>query len=101
MNHKKKEAWKIIVGIVSILYIIFMWVKKDIVGIYNTMPQEQIIPLITTTVLVTLAKIIVLAVIIFFVKWVVKPIHFTIMTELSFILVVITKNLCYTQIILK
>ena len=74
MNTKKKEPWKIIVGIVSILYIIFMWVKKDIVGIYNTMPQEQILPLITTTVLVTLAKVVVLAVIIFFVKWVLSKI---------------------------
>ena len=48
-----KEPWRIIVGIASIAYIVFMWVKKDIVSIYTTMPQEQIVPLIATTVAVS------------------------------------------------
>ena len=59
-NNKKKETWRIIVGIIAIGYIIFMWVKKDIVSIYTTMPQEEIIPLIVTTMAVSLIKVAVL-----------------------------------------
>lgn len=39
-DHKHREPWRIIVGILSIVYIIFMWIKKDIVSVYATMPQE-------------------------------------------------------------
>lgn len=67
---KKTERWRIIVGIVSILYILFMWMQKDIADIYSTMPAEQVIPLIVTTVGVTLAKVAVLAVVVLLVKWV-------------------------------
>ena len=59
-NSKKKEPWRIIVGIIAIGYIIFMWVKKDIVSIYTTMPQEEIIPLIVTTMAVSFIKVAVL-----------------------------------------
>ena len=59
-NNKKKETWRIIVGIIAIGYIIFMWVKKDIVSIYTTMPQEEIIPLIVTTMAVSFIKVAVL-----------------------------------------
>ncbi len=59
-NNKKIEPWRIIVGIIAIGYIIFMWVKKDIVSIYATMPQEEVIPLIVTTMAVSLIKVAVL-----------------------------------------
>ena len=59
-NNKKKEPWRIIVGIIAVGYIIFMWVKKDIVSIYTTMPQEEIIPLIVTTMAVSFIKVAVL-----------------------------------------
>ena len=70
MKRNKKEPWRIVAGILSILYIIFMWIKKDIANIYATMPQEQIVPLVTTTILVTLVKVVVLTGIILLVKWV-------------------------------
>lgn len=59
-NNKKKETWRIIVGIIAVGYIIFMWVKKDIVSIYATMPQEEVIPLIVTTMAVSFIKVAVL-----------------------------------------
>ena len=59
-NNKKKETWRIIVGIIAVGYIIFMWVKKDIVSIYATMPQEEVIPLIVATMAVSLIKVAVL-----------------------------------------
>ena len=37
---KKIEPWRIVVFIVSIAFIAFMWVKKDIAKIYAAMPRE-------------------------------------------------------------
>ena len=51
MNNKnKKEPWRVIVFIISMLFIAFMWVKNDVVSIYATMPEEQVVPLIATTI---------------------------------------------------
>ena len=68
-NKKKKEPWRIIVGIIAILYIIYMWMKKDIVSIYTTMPQGEVVPLIVTTVAVSLIKVGVIAGGILLMKW--------------------------------
>lgn len=54
---KKTELWRVIAFILSILFIAIMWAKKDIVEIYTTMPQEQIVPLIFTTVAVSVIKV--------------------------------------------
>ena len=68
-NKNKREPWRIVVGIIAIVYILFMWVKKDIVSIYATMPQEEVIPLIVTTVVVSLVKVAVITVGIMLIKW--------------------------------
>ncbi len=68
----KKEPWRIVVGIMSILFIIFMWVRKDILTIYATMPKEQIVPMIATTVAVSLLKVAIITAAILLVKWLVK-----------------------------
>ena len=75
MSRKKKEPWRIVVGIISIVFIVFMWAKKDIILIYTTMPQEQILPLIVTTIAVSLLKVAVIAGTIFLVKWIVSKIR--------------------------
>ena len=69
-----KEPGRIIVGIASIAYIVFMWVKKDIVSIYTTMPQEQIVPLIATTVAVSIFKVSLIACAILLLKWIIGKI---------------------------
>lgn len=73
MNNKK-EPWKIILGILSIVFIIFMWVKKDIVTIYSTMPKDQVFPMIVTTIAVTLVKVLLISALILLVKWTVGKI---------------------------
>ena len=70
MNNGKKEPWRIIVGIVSVAYIIFLWIKKDIADIYATMPAEQVVPLVATTVAVPFLKVAVLAGVILLLKWI-------------------------------
>ncbi len=73
-NKKQKEPWRIVVFIISVLFIAFMWVKNDIVSIYTTMPKEQVIPLIATTVLVSLIKVAAIAGGILLIKWIVSKI---------------------------
>jgi hypothetical protein len=69
MTTPKKEPWRIIVGIAAIIYIVFLWVKKDIAAIYASMPPEQVAPMILTTLAVSLVKVIVLTGGILLLKW--------------------------------
>ena len=60
------------VFILAIAFIVFMWIKKDIVEIYATMPSEQIAPLIVTTIAVSLLKVVAFAGVILLMKWIIK-----------------------------
>ncbi len=60
-NKKNIEVWRILIFVVSALFIGIMWVKNDIVSIYTTMPPEHIISMIATTVMITLIKVVVIA----------------------------------------
>ena len=73
-NKRKREPWRIIVFIISILYIAFMWVKNDVVSIYATMPEEQVVPLIATTISVSLIKVAAIAGGVLLIKWIVGKI---------------------------
>lgn len=74
MKSWKKEPWRIAVGVISILFIVFMWVKKDIVAIYQTAPKEQLIPMLVTTVAVSLLKVGLIAGVVFLVKLILERI---------------------------
>ena len=71
MENKKKEPWRIILGTVSIVIIVFLWVKKDIVGIIATTSGEEVLPLIVTTVAVTLVKVGLITGGILLIKWII------------------------------
>ena len=73
-NNKKKEPWRIVIGIISVVFIVGMWVSKDIAAIYTTMPKEQIVPLIATTILVSLIKVAAIAGGILLIKWIISKI---------------------------
>ena len=70
----KIDWWRIILGSISILAIIFMWARKDIVHIYSTMPSDQIAPLIITTILVTILKVGAIAGTVFLIGFIVNKI---------------------------
>ena len=74
-GNKKRESWRIVVFIISGMFIVLMWVKKDIVTIYTTMPREQVVPLIVTTVAVSLLKVVALAGGILLIKWIIGKIR--------------------------
>ena len=71
-TNRKKEPWRIVVGIIAIAYIVYMWVKKDILTIYATMPKEQVAPLLATTIAVSLIKVVAIAGGILLIKWLIR-----------------------------
>ena len=72
---KKIQPWRIVAFILSLLFILFMWVRKDIIEIYKTMPSEQIAPLILTTVAVSLLKVGVIAGVILLIRWLIQRVN--------------------------
>ena len=70
-NKKKREPWRIVVGVIAISYTVFMWIKKDIMAIYASMPAEQVAPMIATTIAVSLLKVAAMAGGILLIKWIV------------------------------
>lgn len=57
----KKEPWRIIVGIISIVFIMGMWMKKGI-------SIDMSLPLLVTTLTVTFSKVLLFVGIILFVR---------------------------------
>lgn len=73
-KNRRKVPWRKILGIISICYIILMWTKTDIFSVYTTISQEEIIPLIVMTVIVSLIKVAVITGGILLVKWLIKKV---------------------------
>ena len=71
MKGQKREPWRIIVAIIAIAFIIYMWIEKDIVAIYSSMPAEEAFPLAVTTVAVSLLKVVLMTGGILIIKWIV------------------------------
>ena len=69
-QNKKTEPWRIVVFILAIAFIVFMWGKKDVAAIYATMPEEDIAPIIVTTIAVSLLKVAAIAGVVLLVKWI-------------------------------
>ena len=67
---RKPEPWRLIIGLCSIALIVYMWVKKDIAALYANMLKEELLPLLGTTLLVSLFKVAAVAGAILLVKWI-------------------------------
>ena len=65
----KKEPWRYALAAVSVIYIVYMWAEKDILSIYGNLPAEQMIPMLVTSVAVTLIKVALIAGAILLAKW--------------------------------
>jgi hypothetical protein len=73
MNYKK-EPWRLVVGILSVLFIVFLWIKNDIIEIYTSAPKETLLPMLVTTVAVSLFKLACITGILVFVNWLIRKI---------------------------
>ena len=57
MTKQKKEPWRIAIAVLAIAYIAYNWIQRDVWSVYSDMPAEQMLPLVVTTVGVTLLKV--------------------------------------------
>ena len=65
----KKEPWRYVVSGLSFVYIIFLWVRKDIGRIWATMPADRLLPVAVLSIAVTAVKVIAIAGGILLLKW--------------------------------
>lgn len=67
-DKKKKEPWRIIVKMISIAFIIYVWVEKDIVSTLTTIPKEQFVSMVVPHLVVYLIAIVVISGGVFMIK---------------------------------
>ena len=60
---------RIIMFVAAVIWIVAMWVKKDIAATLAAVPAEAAVPVIATSLAVTLVKVALLLVAILLVKW--------------------------------
>ena len=69
MQKKKKEPWRIGAFLAGAAAIVWMFAKKGIIITLATLPREQALPMIVTTVAVSLLKVALLAGVLLLAKW--------------------------------
>ena len=71
----KKAPWRYVVGLLSAAFIVYVWSTKDIAGQYAGMPKEELVPLITVNVAVTLLKVVGIAAVMWLVRWLIAKLN--------------------------
>ena len=68
MKSVERKPRRIAIGVLSIIVIAIMWIKKDVLGLWSNISSEDLLPLLATNAAVMIVKIAVLAGIIYLVK---------------------------------
>lgn len=68
-SRKRIEPWRIVAFIIAVGFIVYTWIKKGVADIYAAMPADEALPLIVTTVAVSLLKVAAIACGILLIKW--------------------------------
>jgi hypothetical protein len=76
-NSGKRRLWRITFGVIAVVFIAVMWVKKDIITILANASGEQFAPLIATTIVVLLSKVVAIIGMALMVKWVTEDLKIT------------------------
>lgn len=69
MKDGKWVPWRVAAGVLGVLAIVYMWSTKDMAAAYSSLPGEVVVPMIVTNMLVTLAKVGVIAAVVGIGKW--------------------------------
>lgn len=67
----KKEPWRVLVFVISLIFIVAIWIRKDIGDTLISL-GENAIPVLVTTLGVSVIKVLLLACLILLVKWIVS-----------------------------
>ncbi|MBQ6877692.1 MAG: hypothetical protein IJO22_04755 [Oscillospiraceae bacterium] len=65
MKSVERKPRRIAVGILSIIVIAIMWIKKDVLGLWSGISSEDLLPMLATNAVVIIVRIAILAGIIY------------------------------------
>ena len=68
MKSIERKPRRIAIGVLAIIVIAIMWIKKDVLGLWGNISSEDLLPLLATNAVVMIVKIAVLAGIVYLVK---------------------------------
>lgn len=68
MKSIERKPRRIAVAVLSVIVIAIMWIKKDVLGLWSNISSEDLLPLLATNAVIMLAKIAILAGVIYLVK---------------------------------
>ena len=74
MKKDISKPLRIIMFVAAVIWIVAMWVKKDIAATLAAVPAEAAVPVIATSLAVTLVKVALLTAAILLIKWLVGKI---------------------------
>ena len=69
-NKKKNVPWKWIAGALSLGFIVVLWVRKDLLAVCSSIPKEELLPVLASSVAVTLMKATLLVGVICLFRWI-------------------------------
>ena len=70
MKDGKKDVLRLVVGGISIIFIIYMWSTKNVGEVYTNLPPEEFLPMVATNIAVSFGKILVIAGGLVLIKWI-------------------------------
>ena len=68
MKSVERKPRRIAIGVLSIIVIAIMWIKKDVLGLWSNLSSEDLLPLLATNAVVIIVRRAILAVIVFIVR---------------------------------
>ena len=68
MKSVERKPRRIAIGVLSIIVIAIMWIKKDVLGLWSNLSSEDLLPLLATNAVVIIVRIAILAGIIYLVR---------------------------------
>ena len=66
---QKKPAWRIAAFILGVAAIVVMWAGKDVTSRFAGMSPEQALPMVVTSIAVTLLKVALMTGVVLLIKW--------------------------------
>ena len=68
MKSIERKPRRIVIGVLSIIVIAIMWIKKDVLGLWSNISSEDLLPLLATNAVVIIVRIAILAGIIYLIR---------------------------------
>ena len=68
MKSVERKPRRIAIGVLSIIVIAIMWIKKDVLGLWSNLSSEDLLPLLATNAVVIIIRIAIFAGIVFIVR---------------------------------